>query len=249
MKTSFKIILLIVCALGLSRIAYAGNNTYSIGVEDLDYFPYYANDNNEYTGFSRELFDMFSREYGYTFKYQKLPVKRLLEEFLSLDVDFKFPDNPHWKINLKNEHNIVYSNSVVDYIDGTLVLHKNKGRGIKAFKTLGIIRGFTAWDYLDYLSTTNIELVENSSFSGLLRQVNLGRIDGIYCNIVAARYKIEDVFNKPYVLIFDPGLPYSKNSYMLSSIKHQKIIREINSFMVKKKRMIDSLKKKYKIPM
>ncbi len=50
---------------------------YTLGVENLNYLPYYANDQKEYYGFARQFFDLFAKEQGITFEYKVLPVKRL----------------------------------------------------------------------------------------------------------------------------------------------------------------------------
>jgi ABC-type amino acid transport substrate-binding protein len=248
MKTSFKkIILFLLCALSLSGAVTAQGKTYLIGVEDLEYLPNYTSKNDKYTGFAREILDTFARKQGYVFKYRILPIKRLLYDFLEQKVDFKFPDNPNWKRENKKGVPVFYTNSVIEYIDGVMVLPLNKGKSIKSIKTLGTVLGFTAWDYLDLIKAKKITLFENSSFTGLIMQALSGRIDGVYINPVVCNYQLEKVFKKKNGLVFDPGLPHTRSSYMLSSIKHPKIIETFNRFLVENKQMIEMLKNRYKV--
>ena len=67
-----------------------------MGVEDIEYFPFYAKREGKYVGFAREVFDKFGKQYGHTITYKALPVKRLYGEFINGRVDLKFPDNPYW---------------------------------------------------------------------------------------------------------------------------------------------------------
>ena len=248
MKTSFKkIIFFIFCFFSFSGVVNAQNKTYLIGVEDLEYLPYYTSKNDRYTGFAREILDTFARKQGYVFKYRILPIKRLLYDFLEQKVDFKFPDNPNWKKAIKKGVPVIYTNSVVGFVDGVMVLPLNKGKSIKSIKTLGTVLGFTAWDYLDLIKSKKITLFENNSLTGLIKQALAGRVDGVYINPVVCNYQLGKVFKKKSGLVFDPNLPHTRSSYMLSSIKHLKIIEAFNRFLVDNKQMIERLKKRYNV--
>lgn len=93
-----------------------------IGVEKLNYLPFYTYNGNNYEGFARELFDQFAKDSGHTVEYKILPVARLFHEFLNKQVDMKFPDNPKWKTQDKEKYSIQYSNPVIDFTDGIMVL-------------------------------------------------------------------------------------------------------------------------------
>ena len=227
-------------------IVMAGTN-YTIGVENINYYPQYAYENNEYKGYARELFDLFAKSKGYTFEYKALPIKRLFSEFLTGDVDFKYPDNPYWSADDKKGKNVVYSADVAEYIDGVMVKSSNKGKGLATLKTMGIVMGFTAWDYLDKIKSGVIKLQENSDFTALIKQTLIDRNDGAYCNIDVGNHILAEVVRKNGELVFDPALPHSKDHYKLSSIKHNKVIDEFNDFLKSNKAAIDNLKKKYNI--
>jgi len=226
----------IICFELLSNACYAKQTFFSIGVEAQKYYPQYDNENGiEYFGFSRDLLDMFAKEKHYKFVYKIRPVKRLFYDFVEkLEVDFKYPDNPYWQSDIKKGKNIAYSDSVVRYIDGVVVLAENKSMDLSSFRTLGTIRGFTPYPYLDLIAQKKIKLSENSNFISLLKQVLAGRITGAYSNISVARYNIKEHLKKSDEIVFNPTLPHIKDSYFLSSITYPTVITEFNSFLKKK---------------
>ncbi len=140
-----------------------------------------------------------------------------------------------------------YSRPVMPYIDGVLVLPENKGRALKDFKVLGTMTGFTPWNYLDLIKDKRVTLFENDGFISLLKQVTLGRVDGAYVNIEVARYQLREVLRQPDALVFDPGLPHTKDYYYLSSVKHPAIIKEFNEFLVKEPQVYEQIRKKLAI--
>jgi polar amino acid transport system substrate-binding protein len=228
--------------------AWAQQTTFTIGVEDLEYYPQYSHTGNQVTGFGRELLDAFAKSRGYKFEYRMYPLSRLsLEAFKFQSLDFKYPDNRYWETKLRKQVTVHYSDPVMPYIDGVLVLPENKGRGIKDFRVLGTMTGFTPWNYLDMIKEKRVTLFENDSFISLLKQVSLKRVDGAYVNIEVGKYQLREVLRQPDALVFDPALPHIKDFYYLSSVKHPAIIREFNQFLAKEKDLYEQIRKKLAI--
>lgn len=225
----------------------ANQKTFIIGVENIQYYPQYSNENGEYNGYARELLDTFAKDKGYTFTYEPLPVKRLFGLFLKGAYDFKYPDNPHWSAKDKEGKNVVYSSPVVDYIDGVMVKPENKGKGKESIKTLGLVMGFTAFEYLGDIEAKKMKTAENKNFTALLKQADLGRIDGAYANVAVAQHQLREVLKKPNALVFDPSLPHSKDSYRLSTIAHPTVIEEFNAWMESNKPNVQAIKDKFKV--
>lgn len=221
--------------------------TYILGVEDLNYLPYYANEKNEYYGFARDFFDLFAKNQGISFDYKVLPVKRLWNDFLNEKLDFKFPDHPHWNNEAKKGIRIVYSEAVVQYIDGVMVTSANHGITVEDLKKLGTVAGFTAWDYLDLIKAQQIKIVENSSFVGLLKQTIVGRLDGAYINVSVAQHQLETKLKQPQALVFADQLPHTKAAYLVSSIKHPELVAALNAFIKGHGDAIRRLKVKYRV--
>ncbi len=231
----------------LSQVAYSQTKSFVVGVEDLSYLPYYSAETGDYTGLGRDVLDAFAKKHGYIFKYQNLPLERLFKYFVGGKLDFKYPDTPMWQKVMKKGKKITYSEMVVNYIDGVMVLPKRKGAGLGKIKVLGTIKGFTVWDYLEHVKAKSVAIDEVYSMNSLLKKTLAGRVDGAYLNIEVAKYNLEKSLNRPNGLVFDGGLPHTKGSYYLSSIKHPEIIKQFNAFLKEDKAKVDALKKKYKI--
>lgn len=102
---------------------------FNVGVETTDYMPVYRIENSNYTGFARELLDVFAAKYGHQFTYVPYPIARLFDEFaVQKTLDFKFPDNPLWQTTIKKNVSVTYSNGILSVEEGLLVLPANKGR-------------------------------------------------------------------------------------------------------------------------
>ncbi len=240
---------LILCT-GLLCIASHGSaaaptKTFTVGVEDLEYFPQYSHTGNQVTGFGRELLDAFAKSKGYKFEYKMYPLSRLsLEAFKFQSLDFKYPDNSYWETKLRKQVTVHYSTPVMPYIDGVLVRPENKGRGVKQLKVLGTMTGFTPWTYAEMIKDKRVTVFENDGFISLLKQVTLKRVDGAYVNVEVAKYQLRDIMRQPDALVFDPDLPHTSDFYYLSSVKHPDIIREFNAFLKKETALYERIRKK-----
>lgn len=223
----------------------AGQKTFTVGVEDLDYYPQKSHKGNEWIGFGRELLDAFAKSKGYKFEYKILPLNRLfLENLKSKSLDFQYPDNSYWEGHIRKGVTVYYSKPVMPYIDGVMVLPENKGRGMKDFKLLGTMTGFTPWNYLDLIRQKRVTVFENDSFIALLKQVSLKRVDGAYINVEVARYQLRDTLRQPDALVFDPDLPHTRDFYYFSSVKHPKVIEEFNAFLASEAALYEQIRKK-----
>jgi polar amino acid transport system substrate-binding protein len=190
--------------------------TFTIGVENLQYYPLSTIQSGEYVGFAREVLDAFARKQGYNFKYIPLPVNRLYSLYLGEPrLDFKYPDNAKWKPELRASLTISYSTPLIVSNDVAMVLPENKGRNIGQLKSLGTVNGFTPWPYMAEIENKSLTVVTNGSFEGLLRDAMQNRIDAVFINIDVANAKLRDVLRKPGALVFDPGLPYGHSDFCL----------------------------------
>ncbi len=226
----------------LSNNGQAGS--YTIGVERLNYQPYYYFEENQYLGFSRELLDLFALHYQHQFSYDVLPVKRLYNDYFKSQLDFKFPDNAYWQATRRTKISVYYSAPVINYIDGIMVLTAN-GQS-KPLKHIGTVSGFTPWPYLGLIKEDKIKLTEHFTIKGLVRQVISQRLDGAYLNVEVAKYQLR-LLGKEGVLRFDRDLPHVNDHYYLSSIKHPEVVKQFDEFLVKYQNEIDALKRQYKL--
>ena len=109
--------------------------------------------------------------------------------------------------------------------------------------------GFTPNLYLDLVKAGEVILYENSGYDGLYQQVLTGKIDGAYANTRISRYYWRNIKGiNDFPVVYDPDLPHTTDYYYISSIKHKKIIDEIDIFLkdTANKVAIDELKRTYK---
>lgn len=229
----------------LAGAAVAAGKTYTVGVEDLDYYPVYAVKDGRYTGYAREVLDAFAKERGYRFEYKPFPVNRLFATFFQGQVDFKFPDNPYWQGDLRTGKNIAYSGSVVIYIDGALVRPEMKDAAPDEVKTLGTVAGFTPWAWLERIKNKQVTLRENASFTALAQQVAAKRVDAAYASVAVLNYQLDHVLKTPGALVFNGKLPHSRDSYFLSTLKYPEVIAEFDAWQKNHQDFVHALKKKY----
>lgn len=234
-----------ILALGISMSSQAG--TYTVGVEQVEYYPLWAVKDGDYVGYGREVLDAFAKDAGHTLEYKPMPIKRLYGTFFNGNVDLKFPDNPYWSKDQRKGKTFHYSDSVTSYVDGVMVLPANKNKGVEALNKLGTLRGFTPWDYLDLIESGKVKIYEQNSLDSLVMMAAAGRVDGIYFNVdVSQHYLANSGFNQSD-LVWDPDLPHTKAEYMMSTMKHPAIIEEFNAWMSKNQDLIKSLKEKYNL--
>lgn len=215
--------------------------TFVIGVENIDYWPFYQGTNGEYQGFARELFDSFGKLYGHKFVYAPMPIGRLYRSLIQEQtVDFKFPDHPKWRSELKKKYRLHYSWPVVSYIDGMLT--KDKDSQIKKFCT---ITGFTMSGYEDLLSKKNLERRDLYAFADAIDIVNKGHTEGIYGNMRVVQYLCKK--KKIPELQLNLNYPMSRSEYHLSTIKHPLVLKDFKDFLDNHQEFVNLLKKKYNL--
>lgn len=225
----------------------ASDKTYTIGVEDLDYYPAYKVENGNYSGYARELLDAFAKDRGYRFDYKPLPVNRLFAGFFQGQFDFKFPDNPSWQKDQRAGKNVAYSTSVVAYIDGALVRPEMGDATPDKIRTLVTVAGFTPWAWLDLIKNKQVTLRENTNFTALAQQVLAKHADAAYASIAVVNYQLDNVLKTPGALVFNSKLPHSRDSYFLSTLNHPEVIAEFDAWQKKKQVFVRDLKKRYAV--
>jgi len=233
--------------LSLAAVNTSWAEEYIIGVEKLNFLPYYSGVDDEYFGYARDILDAFANQYGHQFKYNPLPVERLFLAFINKQVDFKFPDSPNWQQSIKQQHSVVYSKTVAPFVDGIMMNPKRMIHSSLSFKKLGTIRGFTPWPFMAQIKRGDLRVSENNSISGLLMQTVLQRVEGSYINVAVAEYHLNNILKKPNTLVFNPDLAHDKGDYFLSTIKHPQIIEQFNSWLQQNSAYVLDMQKKWNI--
>ena len=237
--------LLMLCP-GLAR-----GDSFVVGIESGSYYPIFEAGGESATGAAVEILNAFAKDSGHSIIYKSFPIPRLYKTFIAGDVDFKFPDNEKWVSarwaddQARAGVKIIYSDPVITYIDGANVVTTRKGIGLSNLKVLGMPLGFTPLPYKALIADKKILIAENPSFEGLIQQALRGRIDAIYGNVAVVAFRVGKL-NLAGALTFDASLPYTKDSYRLSSIKYPEVIADFNNWMSRNLDALAAIKDKYR---
>ncbi len=239
----------LVCSLALAFLANTAHaQTYVVGVENLAFMPHYSTDKQgNYSGFAREVLDLFAATAGIQFDYRPLSGERLLPALLQGEVDFKYPDNPTWAQGQKAGKNVSYSQAVVNYVDGVLVPPMGQGQGVDKLQRLAIVNGWTPWAYQARVEAKQTQLVASDDLPAMIKLALKKDADGAYFNIVVASYYLDNIRAQPGALVFDPKLPFTRGTFNLSSSKHPQLIQRFDQFLVEQHEQIANLKDKYQV--
>jgi polar amino acid transport system substrate-binding protein len=244
-------VMLFIAALAVgvfSSGVWAEQRTYVMGVEDVDLYPLYMLKDNEWIGLSRDILDAFAEKYGYTFEYQSYPVARLRDPRNWVrPLDLIFPDNPLWWAEQKKNVPFTYSQTIIEVIEGTIVLPEKRGKGLGQIRRLGTITGFVAGSYEPYIKSGQVVLEYAPTSINNLKKVLAKRIDGAYLPVDNALYLLRTELKGRGTLVFDPTLPHDKIAYLLSTTKHPRLIKEFNRFLQDERVLIERLIRKYRI--
>lgn len=226
-----------------------GSRKFTVGVEKLQYLPLHTVDSsNHYGGFAREVLDAFATQHGYTFDYVPLPINRLYSRFLGdRTLDFKYPDNPKWREDLRAGLRLSYSDVVVSTEEGAMVLPQRRGKPLSSLKTLGTVLGFTPWPYQAAIEARSVELTTSSSTDSLLRLGLAGHLDAVYVNVDVASYMLASELKAGGGLVFDPGLPHTRSDFRLSTLHCRAVVEQFNRFLQREQGLLARLRASHHI--
>ena len=247
MKKPFSILTVLLYLLCTTPVQ-ATPKQFIVGVENLNFFPIYATKEKSlsYHGFAKDLLELFARESNYLFYYKPLPIKRLLRDFIKKQIDLKFPDSKFWSAKQKKAFNITYSDPVVT-IRGAVMTIPEKSGIKKTPYVMGIILGFTPWQFTRKIEMGEIKLQYVPTAKILFRLAMKGRIDGAFTELSVPRYYLKKIGKEGALVADQSMLKIVPETYHISSIKHPKIIQKFNRFLNKNKKVIKELKKRYNI--
>ncbi|WP_394209067.1 substrate-binding periplasmic protein [Enterovibrio calviensis] len=229
-----------------TNISAEQEHHFVIGVQAFaDYAPYSTFKNGEYQGFNRELLDAFANEYSYEFEYRALPLKRLYHNLVSGEIDAKYPDNPSWTQDLKQGREVIYSDPVVSFIDGVIMLDENHDKSRKALATIGMISGFTPWPFLQDIKANTVTVYEANNMDALIKMLLTNRIDGIYTNAAVFRNRIKLAFESAPSMSLNTSLPFLAGTRHMSSVSRPDLVIQFNQFLENHASFVESLKQQY----
>jgi len=219
-----------------------------IGVEKIQYQPiYWQNKKGDYTGYTRDVFDLFAQKYNHQIEYVSLEPHLLLGELFNGNIDFKYPDHPEWGSDIRQGKNIAYTDAIVRIADGSFVKPAKLGKGIETVTKLGVVQGFTPWMYQEFIDSGQVTVIEYENLKDLIRAAIRNKVDAALYNVVVATYYMDFLSTFPIVTLFDDTLPFVKSDFRMSTISKPNVVKEFNDFLQAETAAIDQLKQKYEV--
>mgnify|MGYP000324277761 FL=1 len=236
----------IIVSIGFLILSVSTTHALTMGVESTSYEPYYyLNEEQKYQGAAREVFDLFAQVNQIKFDFSPMPVPRLFNEFAKGNVDLKFPDNPLWSKSLKADVKVIYSNPVFKITEALLVLKQDKPEVRKEnIKTVGTILGFTVPGIANALDNNEFEATNTKKIEQLIHMLVSERVQAVYFNKSVAKNLIKKMYPNES-LVRHSKFPAFKYAYHLSTIKHPKLIKAFNKFLVSHAEQVTKIKHRY----
>lgn len=218
---------------------------FTVGTEDINFYPHYDFTAAGTTGFANEVLQLFAAQQGYQFSFQPLPVKRLYHELDNL-VDFIYPDNPNWAKFQSSQASRLFSEPVIYNLGTTLVLPVNKDISLAKFRTLAVIHGFTPTAWLNLRGKHRFKLYEVPNAVSAVNLVLRGQLDGADVEYNVAQKILRDQ-QQEGALVVAQQLPMTRVSFHLSTVRHPQVLQQFNRFLLSHQDQIDALKQKYQL--
>lgn len=227
---------------------FGSNDTkkvYKIGVENIDYYPHYAFSHRP-TSFSQDVLTIFFDQQDIKYEFIPLPLKRFNRWYQLDNIDFKYPDNPKWRVEDSQKLDVIYSRGVVSSIGGSVVKQENILLERKEVKKLGTIAGFYPSLWIDKIKTGDVEMIENHNVVSVIKMATHDMVDVINLDYSVVHYHLKKL-GMEKELVLSKNLPYQEIMFHLSSIEHAEIINKFNIFLIENRHLIEQLKIKHKI--
>jgi ABC-type amino acid transport substrate-binding protein len=230
---------------GLAFSAPVPPVTLRVGVENLDYYPFYASDGQHFWGYARDVLDAFAAHSGYRLIYEPLPPTQLFQLFLdSRRLDLKFPDNPQWSPQAKRSVRVSYSEPVATIKEGVVLRRMQLGQPLSHLHSIGTVRGFTMPSYQSYIDRAQLHAVEGSSLDSLLLALASGSVDAVYADFHVAQQRLK-LLRLEDKLAMAPQLPVDHSDLDLATLQHPDVVQAFNQFLRDNEAFILTLKRRY----
>ena len=217
---------------------------FTVGSENIDYFPHYRFDGGDDQGYMWAVLEAFAKHSGHTMVYVAYPIKRLHQELLDKKIDFLYPDNPKWASADRQQQGKYFSEPVITAFGSTMVLPARVNKGLDDFKSLAVPHGFTSIMYAPLVAQRKVSLIDVPDAISALQVILKGRVDGADIEFNVAQHLLKGM-SQPHALVFDPSLPCDPVGFHLSTVAHSDIIQQFNTFMREHQRLLQDLKTPY----
>jgi polar amino acid transport system substrate-binding protein len=218
---------------------------YVIGIEQIDYYPHYDFSQRQQRGYFVDLIQLFSEKTGHLFTFMPLPVKRLYQSSTS-DIDLIYPDNPQWQQYYELGMDKVFSKPVIFTLGSTLVKPEQRHISLEQFRSLAVIHGFVPTKWLALKNQYKYRMVDVPDVASALGLVLKGRLDGATIEYNVAQHYLRSIAAQDQLVIAEQ-LPFTQLPFLLSTVKHPKLVAQFDQFLLDYAEQIAALKQKYQL--
>ncbi len=219
--------------------------SYVIGIEHIDYYPHYDFSKRQQRGYFFDLIQLFSEKSGHQFKFMPLPVKRLYYSSHS-NIDFIYPDNPLWREYTEPGVEKVFSKPVVFTLGSTLVKPALQHISLAQFGSLAVIHGFVPTKWLALKNQYKYRMVDVPDVASALGLVLKGRLDGAIIEFNVAQHYLRSIEAQDQLVIAEQ-LPFTQLPFLMSTVKHPKLLAQFDQFLQENTEQVATLKRKYQL--
>ncbi|MEW9798068.1 substrate-binding periplasmic protein [Alteromonas sp. CYL-A6] len=219
-------------------------DTFVVGAQDIQYYPHYDFGSEIDKGYAWAVLQAFAKATGHEFVYLDMPVRRLQMEMVKGKVDFVYPDNPDWYNQIIPASKKTFSQPLTRALGGTVMLADNVGQGIDAIKRLAMPLGFTPLNWQQRIDTKQTILTTVTDIPSGLKLLSRHRVDAMNIEYHVAKY-IESVTPDISNLTLDVSLPHADVGFMVATIRHGKLIEQLDAFIDSQPALIARLKARY----
>ncbi|NQZ83318.1 MAG: hypothetical protein HRT52_20130 [Colwellia sp.] len=235
---------IIVILLLASFIARANEQKiYTIGVENIDYYPHYAFGHRE-NSFTKELLESFFSQESIEIKFVPLPLRRFNQWYIKDKIDFKYPDNKDWRAGESSQLDIYYSETVISSVGGSIVLNDNAKYDADNIQRLGTINGFYPTLWIKKIKSNKVQLIEDNNVISVIKLVTRGMVDAINLDYSVVNFHLNEMQNEKQLIMVE-SLPHRETKFHLSTIKHKALLKKFNVFLDNNQEYIQHLKDKF----
>lgn len=221
----------------------AEQSVFSIGVQDVAYYPLY-DFHNKRDSFSLAVLEEFAIQTGIQFNFVALPIKRTDAWLKEEKVDFLFPDNPLFNTSKTWHEDIIYSIGVTELISGVITHRDHMNWREKQIRKVGILLGFTSALWSKEIASGDVELVRHSSSMVLVQQLLHKHIDALEIDSSVVANHLTQLGKEGNAKV-NLNMRHMVYSLHLSTLKHSKIVDRFDKFLTKNQPFVKSLYDKY----
>jgi len=218
---------------------------YVIGIEQIDYYPHYDFSKRQQRGYFVDLIQLFSEKTGHQFTFMPLPVKRLYQSSTS-EIDLIYPDNPQWQQHYEAGIDKVFSKPVIFTLGSTLVKPEQQHISLEQFRSLAVIHGFVPTKWLALKNQYKYRMVDVPDVASALGLVLKGRLDGANIEYNVAQHYLRSIAAQDQLVIAEQ-LPFTQLPFLLSTVKHPKLLAQFDQFLLDNAAQVAALKQKYQL--